>query len=38
MPHQGVEVLPLFAVQDAWYKLPIANPGAILTLYKEGEA
>jgi hypothetical protein len=30
----AMEVIPLFAVQDAWNKLPIVNPGAVLTLYK----
>jgi hypothetical protein len=38
MPRQSMEVLPLFAVQDAWNKLPTADPGAVLTLYEGGEA
>jgi hypothetical protein len=38
MPRQSVEVLPLFAVQDAWNKLPTADPGAVLTPYEGGEA
>jgi hypothetical protein len=38
MPYQGVEVLPLFAIQDAWNELPTADPGDVLTPYKGGEA
>jgi hypothetical protein len=34
----AVEVVLLFAVQDAWNELPTADPGAILTTYKRVEA
>jgi hypothetical protein len=34
----AVEVVPLFAVQDAWNELPTADPGAILTSYEKVEA
>jgi hypothetical protein len=30
----AVEVVPLFAVQDAWNKLLTVDPGAILTPYE----
>jgi hypothetical protein len=34
----AVEVVLLFAIQDAWNKLPIVDPGAILTSYKRVKA
>jgi hypothetical protein len=34
----AVEVIPSFAVQDAWNDLPTVDPGAILTSYKKVEA
>jgi hypothetical protein len=30
----AVEVVPSFAVQDAWNKLPTVDPGAVLTSYE----
>jgi hypothetical protein len=30
----AMEVVPLFAVQDAWNELPTVNPGAVLTSYE----
>jgi hypothetical protein len=33
-----VEVVPSFAVQDAWNKLPTVDPGAVLTSYENVEA
>jgi hypothetical protein len=30
----AVEVVPLFAIQDAWNELPIVDPGAVLTSYE----
>jgi hypothetical protein len=30
----AVEVVPSFAVQDAWNKLPTVDPGAVLTPYE----
>jgi hypothetical protein len=30
----AMEVVPLFAVQDAWNKLPTVDPGAVLTPYE----
>jgi hypothetical protein len=34
LPCMAVEVVPSFAVQDAWNKLPTVDPGAVLTPYE----
>jgi hypothetical protein len=38
LPRMAVEVVPSFAVQDAWNELPTVDPGAVLTSYERVEA